>query len=138
MRAGKVHKVAEIPETVVRSSDTEAMTVDGNALQLIGKVRTFDGDIGAFKSRIKVIQERMAEIIEGLAEERLALKDAEGNLSEFLLGYFHETGEKQIDLGPGQGREVILKGKLGKQKAIQTNIFSHPVINTNEGRKDLE
>jgi len=63
-------------------------------------------------------------LTEDLAQERLSLKDAQANLSEFLLGYFHDTGEKQIELGPGNGREVILKGRLGKAKDFQTNIFS--------------
>ena len=63
------------------------------------------------------------DLLEQLADEKEALKTARQNLSGFLLGYFHETGERQIELAEKDAREVILKGKLGKPKDFQTSIF---------------
>jgi DNA repair exonuclease SbcCD ATPase subunit len=59
-----------------------------------------------------------------IGDEKDALKEAKLNLSDFLLGYFHETGERQIELEPKDAREVILKGRLGKAKDFQTNLFA--------------
>ncbi len=66
------------------------------------------------------------KLTEELTDEKLSLKDAKEHISDFLLAYFHETGERQIELRPGNGREVVLKASLGKPKDIQTNLFSAP------------
>jgi hypothetical protein len=63
------------------------------------------------------------DLLEKLADEKDALKSARQNMSDFLLGYFAETHERQIELGPKEAREVILKGRLGKPKDFQTNLF---------------
>lgn len=76
------------------------------------------------------------DLLESIGEEREALSSARRNLSDFLLGYFHKTGERQIEIANHKAREVILSGRLGKEKDYQTSIFAP--INTNEGRKDLE
>ncbi len=64
------------------------------------------------------------DLLQQIGDEKDALKEAKLNLSDFLLGYFHETGERQIELEPKDAREVILKGKLGKPRGYQTNLFS--------------
>jgi len=63
------------------------------------------------------------DLCEELADEKDALKTAKQNLSDFLLGYFHETGERQIETSPKNAREVILSGRLGKEKKFQTSLF---------------
>lgn len=75
------------------------------------------------KRRLEANQDYM-NLMSELADEKLTLKDAQDNMSDFLLGYFVETHERQIELGPANAREVILKGKLGKKKDFQTNLFS--------------
>lgn len=65
-----------------------------------------------------------AKLTEDLADERLSLRDAERILSDYLLAYFADTKEKQVELGPHEAHEVILNGKLGKEKDFQTNLFS--------------
>src|SRR5438045_1173240 len=59
-----------------------------------------------------------------LADEKDALKQARLNLSEVLLGYFHDTGQLQIELEAQDARDIILKGKLGKAKDGQVSLFS--------------
>jgi hypothetical protein len=77
-----------------------------------------------------------------LADEKLSLKDAQDNLSDFLLAYFADTRERQIELAPQNAYELTIKAKLGKAKDFQTNIFSapaavaHPV--SSQERKELE
>lgn len=81
------------------------------------------------------------KLMEDLADEKLSLKDAQANMSDFLLGYFADTHERQIELGPKQAREVILNGRLGKPKDFQTNIFSPPPISapiSSQERKERE
>src|SRR5947209_10589047 len=63
------------------------------------------------------------DLMQQIADEKDALKSAKLNLSDFLLGYFKETGERQIELEPKDAREIILKGRLGKAKEFQTNLF---------------
>src|SRR3989440_12892658 len=41
-----------------------------------------------------------------IGDEKDALKEAKLNLSDFLLGYFKETGERQIELAEKDAREV--------------------------------
>jgi len=62
-------------------------------------------------------------LLEERAAEKDSLKSATQNLSDFILGYFHETGERQIETGPHNGRELVLSGKLGKEKKFQTSLF---------------
>jgi hypothetical protein len=102
-------------------------------LELQEKLKTARDNL---KRRLESNQTYM-DLTEDLANEKLSLKDAQANMSDFLLGYFADTHERQIELGPANAREVILKGKLGKPKDFQTNLFSKPPINTNHGRKDL-
>lgn len=63
------------------------------------------------------------DLAEKLADEKDAKRSAELDISDFLLGYFKETGERQIELDPKDAREVILKGRLGKPTQFQTNLF---------------
>ncbi|HEX4775068.1 MAG TPA: hypothetical protein VH234_06145 [Candidatus Saccharimonadales bacterium] len=77
------------------------------------------------KRRLDGISEWI-KLTEDLAEERLSLKDANENMSDFLLAYFADTREKQIELGPKDAREVTIKARLGKAKDYQTNLFSAP------------
>ena len=63
-------------------------------------------------------------LTEELADEKISAKDARANISDFLLGYYKETGERQIELGPAYAREVTLRGRLGKAIDFQTSIFS--------------
>lgn len=64
------------------------------------------------------------DLMEQLADEQDALKDAKANLSDFLLGYFAETRERQVELGPERAREVKLSARLGKEIDYQTSIFA--------------
>lgn len=64
------------------------------------------------------------DLCNNLADEKDALKNARLNLSDFLLGYYAETKERQIELGPEGSREVILKGRLGKPKDDQLNLLT--------------
>jgi vacuolar-type H+-ATPase subunit I/STV1 len=77
------------------------------------------------------------DLMSDLADEKLSLKDAQENMSDFLLAYFKQSGERQIELGPQNAREVVLKGKLGKAKEFQTNLFTPPPISSQE-RKERE
>lgn len=62
-------------------------------------------------------------LLEERAAEKDSLKSATQNLSDFILGYFHETGERQIETGPHNGRELVLSGRLGKERRFQTSLF---------------
>ena len=64
------------------------------------------------------------KLSEELAEERLSITDAQNSMSDFLLVYFADTKEKQIEFGPHEAKEVILRARLGKAKDFQTNLFS--------------
>jgi enamine deaminase RidA (YjgF/YER057c/UK114 family) len=64
------------------------------------------------------------ELTEEFAEEKLSLRDAQANLSDFLLAYFADTKERQIELAPQNAYQVTIKAKLGKAIDFQTNIFS--------------
>lgn len=91
------------------------------------KIEKFTEELGVLRAallrRLKSNQ-TYVDLMSELNDESLSLKDAKANMSDFLLGYFAETHEKQIELGPSYAREVILKGRLGKTKDFQTNIFS--------------
>ncbi len=63
------------------------------------------------------------DLLSQLADEKDALKNARLNLSDFLLGYFKETGAQQIELEPHDTRDVVLKGRLGKAKDNQVSMF---------------
>lgn len=84
---------------------------------------TLDNAKAALKRRLESNSEFM-KLTEDLADEKLSIKDAKDNMSDFLLAYFADTHEKQIELGPGDAKEVIIKARLGKSKDFQTNLFS--------------
>jgi hypothetical protein len=69
------------------------------------------------------------DLLEKLADEKDALKSAKQTLSDFLLGYFRETGEQQIELEPKDAREVILQARLRKARDLQTSMFGKSVNN---------
>jgi tRNA A37 methylthiotransferase MiaB len=64
------------------------------------------------------------ELLGEKADLKDSLSAAKKNLSDTLLGYFHKTGEQQIEISAKEAREVILTGKLGKEKEFQTSLFS--------------
>lgn len=64
------------------------------------------------------------KLTEEMADERLSIRDAERVLSDLLLANFADTRERQIELGPHEAYQVILRGRLGKPKDFQTSIFS--------------
>lgn len=67
------------------------------------------------------------DLMEKLGSTKEELKDDEDILSSHLLAFFALTQDRQIELGEGgDAREVILKGKLGKDQKYQTNIFAEP------------
>jgi predicted nucleic acid-binding Zn-ribbon protein len=70
-------------------------------------------------------------LLQELADERLALTDAERNMSDFLKGYYADTREEQIELTPEDTRMVVIRAKLGKPQDFQTNLFSR-VADTEE------
>ena len=59
-----------------------------------------------------------------IADEKDALRQARENMSDFLVAYFGDTKELQIELGPRLAREVVIKARLGKEQLFQTSIFN--------------
>lgn len=100
--------------------DIEKLPEHDEVEGLTDKLKTAKEALKQAMFRIPGYNDRM----EQLADEKDALKSARLNMSDFLLGYYHETGERQIELADKDAREVILKGKLGKSQAFQTNLFA--------------
>lgn len=77
------------------------------------------------KLRLKLLQNsQYNNLLERLADEREFLKSTKQNLSDYIVAYFSQTGERQVDLG-SDARDLIMQGKLGKHgKKYQTNIFA--------------
>lgn len=123
----KIETIGERMEEIVSSIPEHEAVIDLNTKLSVAR--------DALKRRLESNSE-FVKLTEELGEERLSLKDANENMSDFLLAYFAENKEKQIELGPHEAKEIIIKAKLGKAKDFQTNIFSAPPID--EGRKDLE
>jgi hypothetical protein len=64
-----------------------------------------------------------------IADEKDALHQAKENMSDFLVAYFGDTKELQIELGPRMAREVLIKARLGKETQYQTSIFNQETSN---------
>lgn len=53
------------------------------------------------------------------------VKDAKEILSDYVVAYFAETKERQLQVETnGDARELIVTGKLGKKQKYQTSIFN--------------
>ena len=89
--------------------------------------------VESLKAQLKEAREKLKQkllslpgyndLAEKLADEKDSKKSAELDMSDFLIAYHAETKERQVELEPGDAREVILKGRLGKPKDYQTNLF---------------
>jgi DNA repair exonuclease SbcCD ATPase subunit len=116
----------------IHKFETNIKRLKEMATEAVEKLPEHD-EVERLKEELKVAREALKQatlhlpgyndLMQQIADEKDSLKDAKLNLSDFLLGYFHETGERQIELEPKDAREVILKGKLGKSQAFQTNLF---------------
>ena|SRR5579883_2884340 len=105
----------------------ERLQANIEALPEYAAVESLKEQVKTAQEALKRATERLAgynDLMEDIAEDNEALKSARMNMSDFLLGYFKETGEKQIELSEEDAREVILKGKLGKPTQYQTSIFN--------------
>jgi DNA repair exonuclease SbcCD ATPase subunit len=105
----------------------ERLQANIEALPEYAAVESLKEQAKTAQEALKRATERLAgynDLMEDIAEDNEALKSARMNMSDFLLGYFKETGEKQIELSEEDAREVILKGKLGKPTQYQTNLFT--------------
>lgn len=139
-----IHKVRTF-DADIHSFQSRIKTLNDQIQEEVEKTDEYT-EVFELQEKLKVARENLKrrlsnnstyiDLVEDIANEKLSLKDAQANMSDFLLGYFAETHERQIELGPANAREVILKGKLGKPKDFQTNLFSP--VNTSEGQKDLE
>ncbi len=64
-------------------------------------------------------------LMEKLGNEKSDLKDDEEVLSACLVDYYAVTREHQIELNEsGDAREVIVRGKLGKDGKYQPSLFN--------------
>src|SRR5450755_470507 len=116
----------------IRKFETNLKRLKEMATEAVEKLPEHD-EVERLKEELKTAREALKQatmrlpgyndLVQQIADEKDSLKDAKLNLSDFLLGYFHETGERQIELEPKDAREVILKGRLGKAKDFQTNLF---------------
>lgn len=63
--------------------------------------------------------------LEELAQLKEKLKEQKQIQSDFIVGYFAETKERQIELGTtGNARDLVVTGKLGKSSKYQPSLFS--------------
>jgi DNA repair exonuclease SbcCD ATPase subunit len=117
----------------IRKFETNIKHLKEMATEAVEKLPEHD-EVEQLKEQLKQARETLKQatlrlpgyndLMQQIADEKDALKSAKLNLSDFLLGYFHETGEKQIELEAKDAREIILKGKLGKPTQFQTSIFN--------------
>lgn len=119
----------------IQSFKSRIKNIQEDMQDILDEVNEYDavvvlqGELEVAKANLKrrlQSNSKWLKLTEDLADERLSKKDAEANLSDFLLEYFADTHEKQIELGPQNAREVVYKAKLGKAKEFQTNLFSAP------------
>jgi DNA repair exonuclease SbcCD ATPase subunit len=116
----------------IRKFETNIKRLNEMATEAVEKLPEHD-EVERLKEELKTAREALKQatlrlpgyndLQQQIADEKDALKSAKLNLSDFLLGYFHETGERQIELEAKDAREIILKGKLGKPTQFQTNLF---------------
>lgn len=90
------------------------------------EVVRLDAEFKAAKENLKRVltgKQEYVDLLENIAEEKEAKKGAESILSDYLVAYFAQTGERQVELNAKDAREVIVSGKLGKQQKFQTSLF---------------
>lgn len=133
--AGKLNLITKVRtfDGDIKSFESRIKTIKERMQEVLDVMDEYEAMSDA-EARLKLLKEDLKRRLDGnsewikltedLAEEALSLKDAKDNMSDFLLAYFAETHEKQIELGPKEAREVVLRGRLGKAKDFQTNIFS--------------
>lgn len=67
------------------------------------------------------------DLCEKIAQLKEDLKENKDILSDYLVEFYATKHERQLQVDPSNGnaRDIILKGKLGKeQKKYQTNLFN--------------
>lgn len=64
-------------------------------------------------------------ILEEIAQEKEKLRDMKDIMSQHIVFYFKETGDRQIEIdhANGDAREIIVNGRLGAKSKLQTNLF---------------
>jgi hypothetical protein len=110
-------KVAREQKAEARSSHSAAAEVD-----------RLSEELKAAKADLKTALLSDADWNNACEEEsqlKAQLADQQDILSGYLLEHFRSTGEKQIELDTANhdGREVVIKAKLGAEIKIQTNLF---------------
>lgn len=111
---GKIKTIRERLDEIVESFEENDAVND-----LIGQLALARENL---KRRIMGNTEYV-NLAEKLANARAGQKESKLLLSEFLLGYFAQTKERQIELGTKDAREVQLRAKLGKPKDFQMSVF---------------
>jgi predicted RNase H-like nuclease (RuvC/YqgF family) len=76
----------------------------------------------------KLADPRYLEQTERVAKVKREQKESKEILSDYLVGYFKKTGERQVLMNDANGdaREVILTGRLGKEVKYQTSLDLSP------------
>lgn len=81
----------------------------------------------AAQEKVKIALERNSDYIrlkEELADERISLRDVKASLSDFLVGYIANTGERQIEVSETEARDIVVKASLSKKpKKLQLSLF---------------
>lgn len=65
-------------------------------------------------------------LLERIADEKDDIRETGYTLSLYLVEWYAQTHQKQIEIGakPGDAKEVLITGKLGKTAKFQTRLFS--------------
>lgn len=90
-------------------------------------VQSLNDQLKAAKDKLKyrlLGMQSYTDLAEKLADEKHQKQEAEVEISDFLLAYHAETRERQVELEPGDAREVVLKARLGKPRNYQLNLLS--------------
>jgi len=126
-----VRSIKTTSDSIDKLTD-EIRTLSEQAQEIIESSTCYDEYLEA-KSKFEQAKQKLSaelmgrtaynDILEKIGTKKEDLKDDKDILSQHLVSYFGRTKEHQIDLGAGKGREVVLKGKLGKEKPYQTSLL---------------
>lgn len=66
------------------------------------------------------------DLMENIGLETAALTDLQDILSQHVVLYWKDTGERQVEIDESNGdaRALVVTGKLGKKEKFQTNLFA--------------
>lgn len=96
------------------------------------EVTDLETKLYAAKQKLKIELQRTPTYVnacERMADLKEELKDSKGILSDYLVEHFVRTHERQVEINTinGDAREVVIKGRLGKKKKLQTSLFGSGV-----------